>query len=352
VRAGLLFLGTEHGAYVSFNAGDSWQPLQLNLPDTPIRDLVVKNDDVVLGTHGRGFWILDDIGPLRQMTGDKVNAEAILFQPTDAIRGVYDAVFQYYLKNKADSVVFEILDADGKLVRKFVGNKPEEKPATGDWWGRGESKPTTAAGLNSFSWNLRYPGATVFEGMIMWGARPQNGPKAPIGKYQVRITVGKYSETKTFNVKINPNLKGVTEADLKETFDLAMKIRDRESAANEAVISIRKVRKQFEEALKTNTDATVAANAKDMINKLTVIEEELYQTKNRSGQDPLNFPIKLGNRISAVRRSLESGDNKPTAGVYKVFEELNKELDGHLQKLQLVMTGDMPSLNQKLNLKN
>jgi hypothetical protein len=196
VRAGLLFLGTEHGVYVSFNAGDSWQPLQLNLPDTPIRDLVVKNDDVVLGTHGRGFWILDDIGPLRQMTGDKVKAEAILFQPSDAIRGVYDAVFQYYLKNKADSVVFEILDADGKLVRKFVGNKPEEKTEGGNRWERAESKPTTAAGLNSFSWNLRYPGATVFEGMIMWGARPQSGPKAPIGKYQVRITAGKYSETK------------------------------------------------------------------------------------------------------------------------------------------------------------
>lgn len=192
----------------------------------------------------------------------------------------------------------------------------------------------------------------MFDGMIMWGARPQSGPKAPIGKYQVRMTAGKYSETKTFNVKINPNLKGVTESDLKETFDLAMKIRDRESAANEAVIEIRKVRKQFEEALKTNTDATVAANAKDMIAKLTVIEEDLYQTKNRSGQDPLNFPIKLGNRISAIRRSLESGDNKPTAGVYKVFDELNKELDGHLQKLQLVISGDMPSLNQKLNLKN
>lgn len=351
VRAGLLFLGTEHGAYVSFNAGDSWQPLQLNLPDTPIRDLVVKNDDVVLGTHGRGFWILDDIGPLRQMTADKMKVEAMLFQPTDAIRGVYDAVFQYYLKSKADSVVFEILDADGKLIRKFVGSKPEEKAATGDWWGRGESKPTTAAGLNSFSWNLRYPGATVFEGMIMWGARPQNGPKAPIGKYQVRMTAGNYSETKSFNVKINPNLKGVTEADLKETFDLAMKIRDRESAANEAVINIRKVRSQFEEALKTNTDPTIASSAKDLLAKLTVIEEDLYQTKNRSGQDPLNFPIKLGNRISAVRRSLESGDNKPTAGVYKVFEELNKELDGHLQKLQVVMTGELPTMNQKLNLK-
>lgn len=352
VRPGMLFLGTEHGAYVSFNAGDSWQSLQLNLPDTPIRDLVVKNDDVVLGTHGRGFWILDDIGPLRQMTNDKAKQSAVLFQPSDAIRGVYDAVFQYYLKDKVDSVVIEILDTEGKPVRKFVGKKTVEKPDVGDWFGRGESKPTNAIGLNSFSWNLRYPGATVFEGMIMWGARPQNGPKAPIGKYQVRLTVGSYSETKSFNIKINPNLKGVTEADLKETFDLAIKIRDRESAANQAVIDIRKVRKKIEEALKNNSDAALAASAKDLMARLTVIEEDLYQTKNRSGQDPLNFPIKLGNRISAVRRSLENGDNKPTAGVYKVFDELNKELDGHLQKLQSIFNGEMPPLNTKLNLEN
>lgn len=352
VRPGMLFLGTEHGAYMSFNAGDTWQSLQLNLPDTPIRDLVVKNDDVVLGTHGRGFWILDDIGPLRQMTMDKSKQSAILFQPSDAIRGVYDAVFQYYLKDKVDSVVIEILDGEGKPVRKFVGKKAEEKPDAGDWFGRGESKPTNAIGLNSFSWNLRYPGATVFDGMIMWGARPQNGPKAPIGKYQVRLTAGGYSETKSFNIKINPNLKGVTEADLKETFDLAMKIRDRESAANQAVIDIRKVRKKIEDALKKNSDAALAASAKDLMARLTVIEEDLYQTKNRSGQDPLNFPIKLGNRISAVRRSLENGDNKPTAGVYKVFDELNKELDSHLQKLQGIFNGEMPPLNTKLNLEN
>lgn len=352
VRPGLLFLGTEHGAYVSFNAGDSWQPLQLNLPDTPIRDLVVKNDDVVLGTHGRGFWILDDIGPLRQMNAEKAKQSAVLFQPSDAIRGVYDAIFQYYIKDKVDSVVIDVLDADGKQIRRFVGKKAEEKPEAGDWFGRGEAKPTNAIGLNAFSWNLRYAGATVFEGMIMWGARPQNGPKAPIGKYQVKLTAGNYIETKSFNIKINPNLKGVSEADLKETFDLAMKIRDRESAANQAVIDIRKTKKKIEDAMKKISDAALLTSGKDLINKLTTIEEDLYQTKNRSNQDPLNFPIKLGNRISAVRRSLENGDNKPTAGVYKVFDELNKELDGHLQKLQNIFNGDIPPLNTKLNLDN
>lgn len=350
VRAGLLFLGTEHGAYVSFNGGDTWQSLQLNLPDTPIRDLVIKDNDVVLGTHGRGFWILDDIQPLRQLTPELMKQDVILFQPSDAIRGVYDASFQYYLKNKMDSVVVEILDANGGLVQRFVGKGNEVKTDAGDWWGRGQSKPAAAQGLNTFVWTLRYTGATIFDGMIIWGARPQNGPKAPTGNYQIRLTAGSYTQVYPFQIKMNPNLKGVSEADLKETFDLAIKIRDRESQANEAVIKIRKIRQQLEEALKTNSDPVVSQTTKDFITKITVIEEDLYQTKNRSGQDPLNFPIKLGNRISAVRRSLETGDAKPTAGVYKVFEELSKELDGHLSKLNALVTDELPSLNQKLNL--
>jgi len=351
VRPGLLFLGTEHGVYVSFNSGDTWQPLQLNLPDTPVRDLVVKDNDVVLGTHGRGFWILDDIEPLRQLTPDLMKQSAIFFQPGDAIRGVYNAVFQYYLKGKADSVKIEILDMQGKVVMTMKGDQPEYKPDPNiPRWEREPEKPTTAAGLNTYEWNLRYPGATTFEGMILWGANAKNGPNAPPGKYQARFTSGGYSQTYPFQVKTNPNLKGVTENDLKETFDLAMKIRDKESAANEAVIQIRKIRKQIEAGLKETNDAAVIQAAKDLLTKVTVIEEDLYQVKNRSGQDPLNFPIKLGNRISALRRSLESGDNKPTAGAYQVFDELSKELDVDLTKLNIVLTGGLPALNQSLHL--
>ncbi len=348
VRPGLLFLGTEHGAYVSFNAGDNWQPLQLNLPDTPIRDLVVKNDDVVLGTHGRGFWILDDINPLRQLTPELMKQNVILFQPSDAIRGVYDAAFQYYLKDKVDTVTLEILDANGALVRKFIGTKAEEKPIEGDFWGGGDSKPTAASGLNTFRWNGRYEGATIFDGIIIWGARPQNGPEAPIGKYQVRFKAGSYSQTYSFNVKMNPNVKGVSEADLKETFDLAIKIRDSESAANEAVIRIRDLKKQIEERATEVNDPTFAVSAKELTAKITAIEEDLYQTKNRSGQDPLNFPIKLGNRLSALRRSLETGDGKPTAGAYKVFDELSKELDGYLGKLETTLKTGIDAINPVL----
>jgi len=170
------------------------------------------------------------------------------------------------------------------------------------------------------------------------------------GKYQVRLTSKRYSITHPFEIKINPNLKGVTVTDLQETFALASKIRDKESAANEAVIQIRKIRAQFETATKSTTDQNVLKAANDLLQKITVIEEELYQVKNRSGQDPLNFPIKLGNRISALRRSLETGDNKPTAGAYKVFEELSKELDTHLSNLSAIMNGALPPLKATLKL--
>ncbi len=331
VRPGLLFLGTEHGAYVSFNDGDLWQPLQLNLPDTPIRDLVVKDNDVVLGTHGRGFWILDDIGPLRQLTPELAKQKTILFEPGDAIRGVYDAVIQYYLDEPVDSVKIEILDAKGQVIDTFEGKKTDEAPSKDDGpaFRRGPGKPPVIAGLNQFTWNLRYPGAKTFEGMILWSARPQNGPKAPPGRYQVRLTTGSYSKTQSFDIRIDPNLKGVTDADLQAQFDLALKIRDKVSAANEGVIRIREARKMIR-------DGKIKADSK-LIEDLTAIEEDLYQVRNRSGQDPLNFPIKLNNRIASLGRSVETGDARPTDGAYKVFEELSTELAEHLAKLDQIL---------------
>ncbi len=351
-RPGLLFLGTEHGAYVSFNAGDQWESIQLNLPDTPIRDLVIKDSDVVLGTHGRGFWILDDINPLRQMTSELAKQNAILFKPSNPIRGIFDLKVQYFLKNSPDSVKIEILDAQNKVISTHVGTQKVNKVDTNaPWWMRGGStKPTTASGLNSFTWDLRYPGATVFDGIIIWSGRPQRGPSAPPGDYKVKMSVGSYTATHPFTILMDPNLEGVTAADLKETYDLAIKIRDKESAANEAVIKIRETRKKIEEGLKSNNDAATATAAKDFLTKITVIENDLYQTKNQSGQDPLNFPIKLNNRLSSLRRSVETGDARPTDGAYKVFEELSKELEGHLNKLNTIFSGELPNLNQKLNL--
>lgn len=347
IRKGLLFLGTEHGVYVSFNNGDLWQPIQLNLPDTPIRDLVIKDNDVVLGTHGRGFWILDDIGPLRQHQPGMEKQKTAFFQLADPIRGVYPAVFQYYLSGSLpDSVTIEILDGAGAPIRSFTG----KKASSGDTGAR-QRNPSLKEGLNQFSWDLRYPGATVFDGMIIWSARPEQGPLAPLGNYQVRFSAGVYTQTYPFRILMNPNWKGITESDLKAQFDLAIQIRDKVSEANEAVIRIRDIKKQIGERSKMSWDAEIQNSMKMLAAKLSAIEEDLYQVRNQSSQDPLNFPIKLNNRLAALQRSLETGDNRPTDGAYKVFNELNNELAGHMIKLQSVLQTDLASLNKMLEAK-
>ena len=353
VKEGLLFLGTEHGVYVSFDAGDSWQSIQLNLPDTPIRDLQLKNSDVVLGTHGRGFWILDDYDPLREYS-DRTSVELLtLFNPHDAVRSAQTAALQYYLGEEVDSVKTEIYDSEGNLVISVVGDSIAKKETEVNPWYRTRTTgpPTTAKGLNRWEWNLRYKGATMFEGIIIWSGRPQNGPKAPPGTYEARVTVNGITKSAKFNVKMDPRLEGVTEQDLREQFQLASQIRDRTSTANEAVIQIRHIRDQIDDRLEKTNDRRIRKMSSDLMGNLTKIEEALYQTKNESGQDPLNFPIRLNNRLASLRRSVENGDAKPTDGAYKVFGELSAELDGHLEALDGELTQRLNPLNSRLTSK-
>ena len=348
VRQGLLYLATEHGVYVSFNDGAHWQSLQLNLPDTPIRDLVVKDDDLVIGSHGRGFWILDDIRPLRQIDDAMSGGAVTLFEPADAMRGVFVAAIQYYLAEEVDTVTVEILDSEGAVIDSYIGTETEYKPDPNiPWWRRGgSSKPTTASGLNRFSWNLRYPGATTFDGMIIWSALPSFGPKAPPGDYSVRMTVGEDVQQHDFKILMDPNLKGVSQEDLQEQFDLAMQIRDKTSLANETVIEIRALRSEIESRIADSKVNAVNEAAKTAIAKMTAIEEDLYQVKNQSNQDPLNFPIKLNNLFASLRRSVENGDARPTDGAYKVFGELSAELDGHLALYGEIKRVDLAELNR------
>lgn len=347
-RKGLLFLATEHGVYFSINDGAKWESLQLNLPDTPIRDLVIKDNDVVLGSHGRGFWIMDDIEPIRQHQAEMKNQEAILYKPNNAIRGISDAHIQYHLNEEVETVSFDILDQNDEVIDTFTGDQVKyEVDPNIPWWQRGgSSKPTTAKGLNTFTWDLRYPGATDFEGMIIWSARPTRGPKAPIGQYKVRMRTGDYQQTYPFSIEINPNLKGISKEDLDEQFKLAMQITQKTTAANEAVIKIREIKAKVEKA----TGKISAKNQKKIIapflSKLSEIEEALYQVRNQSGQDPLNFPIKLNNRLASLRRSLENGDARPTDGAYKVFAELSTELELHLANLNKVLKNDLTRVNR------
>jgi photosystem II stability/assembly factor-like uncharacterized protein len=336
-KPGLLYLATEHGVYVSFNDGEMWQSLQLNLPDTPIRDLVLKNDDVVLGSHGRGFWILDDIRPLRAAVETISKNEVTLYKPANPIRGVYDAAIQYYLPEKIDSLKIEILDSEGNLINTYTASADSTV----------RNKPKTNAGLNTFTWDMQYPGSTVFEGMIIWSARPQRGPLAPIGSYQVKLTALGESHMTDFDLEMDPNLDNVTADDLQKQFDLALMIRDKVSEANEAVILIRKIEAQAGE-LDASQKKKIQMQLKTLLDKLQVIEEVLYQVKNQSGQDPLNFPIKLNNRLASLQRSVESGQARPTDAAYVVFEELSLELENHLAKLDEVLSGDLKKLNEVL----
>ena len=349
-REGLLFLGTEHGVYASWDDGDHWMPLQQNLPDTPIRDLVVKDGDVVLGTHGRGFWILDDIQPLRQITAEAFNATLTVFDPDQAVRGVQDAAIQYHLSEEVDSVVVEFHDASGALVDRFEGTEPdfEAEPDFSFFRARRSSEPTTGKGLNRFVWNARYQGAVEFDGMILWSARATSGPKAPPGEYRVSVTAAGVTETTDLTLIADPRLEGVTTADLEEQFELASKIRDRTSQANEAVIQIRDVRLQLEERLEGSSDQGVMADGGRLVEEMTEVEEAIYQTKNRSNQDPLNFPIRLNNRLASLRRSVETGDAKPTDGAYAVFEELSGELDAHLGRLGGLLGERLDGLNSQI----
>jgi photosystem II stability/assembly factor-like uncharacterized protein len=356
-RPGLLYAGAEHGIYVSFDDGANWQSLSLNLPDTQVPDIVVEENDLVIATHGRSFYILDDIGVLRQLTPEYANADVHLFQPPTAIRSVSQAAIDYFLKKPADKINLEILDSKGQVIRTFTGSAEDDKGRAGPVAGveEGESfgppvarPPGRKAGTNRFTWDLRYPGATVFERMILWSARAESGPTAPPGNYQVRLTADGQTQTQTFTIKRDPRLANVTDADLSEQFSLAIKVRDKTSEANEMVVLIRDIKKQIKERSEKAQDQNLSAEGASLAKKLSAVEEEVYQVRNQSNQDPLNFPIKLNNQIAALRRSIETGDGRPTAQSYVVFKELSSQLDALHTNLNALLGKDLAQLNKAL----
>jgi photosystem II stability/assembly factor-like uncharacterized protein len=382
VRKGLLFAGTEHGIYVSFDDGDSWQSIRLNLPDVQVSDIVIAGADVVIATHGRSFYVLDDITPIRQFTPSLVTESAHLFHSEAAERNVSQARIDYYLAKPAEKVTIDILDEKGQVIRTFTGTpndpaggrggrggrgrgaaaEPAAEPAAapeegadqgggGGGGGRGRGgnpTPPDKAGLNRFQWDMRYPGAKTFNGMVFWGANTQ-GPEAVPGTYQVRLTVDGQVLTDRILMEKDPRLDNVTVADLKEQFDLGIKVRDEVTAANDMVITIREFKRQMDERLKDNKDAALKTALDGFREKITVVEEDLYQVRNQSGQDPLNFPIKLNNKIAALGSTIEHGDGKPTAGSYEVYDVLTKRLRDEQAKFDAILKSDLPPVNKALS---
>jgi photosystem II stability/assembly factor-like uncharacterized protein len=366
VRAGLLFAGTEHGIYASFDDGTQWQSIALNLPDTQVSDLVIEGNDVVIATHGRSFYVLDDITALRGLTPAVVTEDAHLFQPPAAQRNVGPAHIGYYLSKPVDKITIEILDAKGEVLRTFTGSAEEDRARTagrggrgggeapadeeeGGGGGRGAAPPPVPrkAGINHYQWDLRYANAKGFTGMILWGGSTQ-GPVAVPGAYAVRLTANGTTVTEKFEVQKDPRLDNVTVADLAEQFTLATQVQERFSEANEMVIVIRELKKQMDDRLKKNQEAPLKTAIDAFRDKLTGVEEALYQVRNRSGQDPLNFPIKLNNKLAALAGSVERGDGKPTAASYEVFKLLDGKLSEEKARLDTILKTDLPLLNKLL----
>jgi photosystem II stability/assembly factor-like uncharacterized protein len=357
-RKGLLFLGTETGIYVSFDKGGHWQSLRLELPVTPVHGIEIKGDDVVIGTHGRSFYVLDNIGVLRQARREMTNENVVLFDPADATRSISRGVIvDYFLKVRADQVTIEFLDPNDRTIRSFVSVPDQEKKTQvadsndeeeGGFGGAPPPRVTTRQGMNRFTWDMRYSGARDFPGLIMW-AGSTRGPLAPPGRYTVRLSANGVTRDQPFEIRRNLAVATVTDDDLHEQFVLAKQINDRVSAANEAVLRIRSLKTQISDRASQTSEGAIESAAEALTEKLTAVEGEIYQFRNRSSQDPLNYPIRLNNKLAALQNIVESGDNKPTSQSYLVFKELSGRLDRELARIDALVKNDVAALNNLLS---
>ncbi|MGH9669068.1 MAG: VPS10 domain-containing protein [Terriglobales bacterium] len=361
----LLYAGTELGAYVSFDDGAHWQPLQLNLPNSPVTDLVVKGDDLVASTNGRSFWILDNVTPLRQLE-KAASADFALYAPASAYRlpvpGWVDkrrpvgenppggAMIDYYFKSEpAGEVTLEILDGQGNLVRKYSSKeqkKSEQPPEWPDLIKPAETIPAKA-GMNRFAWNLRYESPVEVPGAFYGG----NGPEGPMvlpGTYQVKMTVGGSSQGGTLDIKPDPRIK-VSEDDMRKQFDLAMKVRDRINDLHKAVNQIRDLRSQLQILKKRLAEKPsgkqILDAAAELDKKMTAVEQELIQIKMKSSEGNLRYPSMLNEQFDSFRYSVESGDGAPPKQVYEVFDRLSGRLGAQLAAWKQLVAGDVAALN-------
>ncbi len=378
-RKGLLYAGTEFGIYVSFDDGENWQTLQLNLPITPIYDVAVhpREKDLVVATHGRSFWILDDLTPLYQLSDEVAKSDIYLFKPRDAyrMRGGGDfrrpgvpigqnppngVIVYYYFKEKPkDEVKLEFLDEKGNLIKSFSSKvkRPEDGRAVEEFefpfTGPRAQRVPAEAGMNKFVWDMRYPDAEDLKDIHFWSwGGTTRGPVAIPGKYQVRLTVGGKTLTQWFEIKKDPGIN-VSDEDFKAQFELLIKIRDKLSEANRTVNTIRDVVKQIDALLQrikgTENEEKVKKLAEPLKNKLNSIESEITQNKAKSSQDLLNYPVKLNGKLAALASAVSSADSRPSKQMYDVFDDLSKRLDVQLNKFKEVMEKDIPEFNRAVS---
>lgn len=356
-RAGLLYAGTESGMYVSFDDGGSWKPFQLNLPIVPITDLTVKNDNLIAATQGRSFWIIDDLTPLHQLNSDIPKSNSHLFKPMPSYRmgggggwgrpsktegknhpgGV---MIHFIIKDTTKAIAsLEIVDGSGTVIKKFT-TKPDKKTK--------EEQLKLKPGMNRFVWNMRYADAEGFDGLIMWSGR-LTGPRAIPGTYKAKLTVNGSTKETSFDILKDPRTSASI-ADIKEQFDFLVSVRDKVTETHKAIKKLRAMRDQMNrvtDPLKDKSDMKDLTDmAKSILDEMKKIEETLYQTKNRSGQDPLNFPIRLNDKLSGLASEAEGSDYKPTEQVKAVYKEIAGKIDVQLASLNRIFNDQIPKFNE------
>jgi photosystem II stability/assembly factor-like uncharacterized protein len=349
-RQGLLYAATQHGVFVSYDDGDHWQDLTLNMPDLPVVDLVVEQNQLVIASHGRGFWVMDNIAPLRQATVGTTAADLQVFAPPVAIRSGPNVALSWWVKSPPKDAKLEVLDSVGAALRTFVPDTttPDSTASRGRGRFGGGTWLPVKAGLNQISWDLRAEPFTTFEGMIFWGARA-SGPAVPPGRYTVRLTADGRTATAPLTVRRNPWITDVTDADLRAQYEFSSAVRDKVTEANEAVIAIRNVKRQLEDRYAKSDDAKLHDAGDRLETNASDVEQDIYQVKNRSNQDPLNFPIRVNNRLANLMSMAERGDGRPTTNMPEIFGILTQELKGYTDRLDEVWQTDLAAVNRELS---
>ncbi len=353
-RQGLLYCGTEQGMYISFDDGLSWQRFQLNLPIVPITDLAIKNDNLIAATQGRSLWIIDDLTVLHQVSENLLQKDFHLYQPMPTYRMAGRQVRQlktagtnhpsgvmvhFYLKSQPserDTIALEFLDEQGNLIRKFTTYDKTDKLTD------------LKAGGNRFVWNMRYPDIKKFEGLVLWSTR-LNGPRVPPGDYRVRLVWNGQQAEERF--VILPDLRASARPeDYAAQFAFVKACADKLSEIHIAIEQIRTVRSQLKVLNDRLPDQERIQPLREQIKALTKamtdIEEALYQTKNRSSQDPLNFPVRLNDQLGNVMEIAAQGDFPPTVQAVEVREMLFEKINAQLERWKALCDTDIPALNR------
>lgn len=353
---GLLYAGTEYGMYISYDDGTNWTSFQKNLPLVPVTDLVVKNQYLIAATQGRSLWMIDDLHIIRQsISADK--STTILYKPADVYRvggtqnkeikqagvnhagGVSTHFFLPQFDEKKDTIVLTYLTNHGDTIRSFSSHAEKDS-----------DKLKTKKGSNMHIWDLRYPSAKKFEGMILWWSSLR-GPAAKTGEYKVSLKLNRsLIGTQTFNVLKNPLSEG-SEKDISDQFDFIQSINKKIDEAHQAIIDIRDMKIQLTSYNEKVDDAEVKSFIKNIDSLANDIENQLYQTKNRSGQDALNFPIRLTNKLAHINAliDMEVNDFPPTASMLEVRDELVQALDTYVKNWYAVRNEMIATLNKMID---